>query len=102
MAIVAKAVQTNNEKELVKLDLMIHTAKTLIKNLLSIEVPQDAVVVHLGLLNTSSTLLSNLEAMRVTFSDPVKGFVGASQYVEHLNDFLSAVKDTRVYFDQKL
>ncbi len=102
MSMVAKAVQENNENELTKIDPIIVKAKGIINDLLAMSVPADAVQVHLKLLNTSSNLLSNLEAMRATFTDPVRSFAGASQYTDHLSLFLQAIQNMRNYFEQKL
>lgn len=102
MSIVAKAIKESSEKELQSIDPLITKIKHVISDLLVISVPPDAVKVHLGLLNTSSNLLSSLETMRAIFDDPVRGFVGASLYVERVSDFQNAIKNIRAYFEEKL
>ena len=66
------------------------------------EVPKDAVTVHLALLNTFSNILSNLEALRGSSVDPIGGMVGMSQYNNNINSLKTALSNMNVYFSQKL
>lgn len=102
MTIVGQALKDNKESELTKLDPTIAAAHVFVSDLLVMPVPADAVSVHLGLLNASSNLLSSLEAMRATFSDPIKSFAGASQYGKYLSDFQTSLKNLTAYFQKKL
>ncbi len=101
MAIVKQALTDNNENDLAKLDPMITQGRGVISDLVAIGVPSDAVKLHLALLNASSNMLSNLEAMRVTFNDPIRSFTGASQYGQHVLDLENALKNLQTYFKQK-
>ena len=81
------AVKDGGENALLRLDSSIYIGKELVKDLLQIEVPKSAILVHLGLLNALSSVLSNLEAMRVTFTDPVKALTGIGQYNKQMIEF---------------
>src|SRR3989338_1776490 len=75
---------------------------TFIANLLIIEAPSDAIKMHLDLLNAYSNILSNLEAMRATFTDPIRSLSGINQYEQHLRDLKSVIVNISAYFEQKL
>lgn len=96
------AMKTENEKELSKLDPLILNLKGIVSDLLIIEVPNDAVEIHLNLLNTYSNLLSNIESMRLAFKDPIKSFVGISQYGTYIQDLEIALSNINAYFEKKL
>ena len=102
MTILIKAVKTDDEKEISKLDPIILAGKGIISDLLNMEVPKEVVTLHLFLLNASSNLLSNLEQMRVTLTDPVRSFAGANHYSKHITEFQTAITNLNLYLDQKL
>ena len=102
MAIVNTALERSDENELSKLDPAILTFKTFIANLLIIEAPSDAIKMHLDLLNAYSNILSNLEAMRATFTDPIRSLSGINQYEQHLRDLKGVIVNISAYFEQKL
>lgn len=100
MVIFKDAIATENESKLAKLDPIILTNKGLLTDLLNIEVPQKAVKVHLELVNATSNLLSDLEALRVAFSDPVRSLTTISAYESHIFDFNKATQNIKTYFAQ--
>jgi hypothetical protein len=99
LAILSIAVSTNNADALRKLDPIIEARKGIIHDLLAMDVPESAATFHLALLNAYSSLLSSLEAMRVTFSDPVKSFSGANQYDTSVANLKVAVQNINTYFN---
>lgn len=100
MVILKEAVTTENESKMAKLDPIILTTKGLLTDLLNIEVPKKAVNVHLELVNAVSNLLSDLESLRVVFSDPIRSLTAISVYESHVLDFKKATENIRVYFIQ--
>ncbi len=100
MVIFKEAIATENESTLAKLDPIILTNKGLLTDLLNIEVPQKAVKVHLELVNATSNILSDLEALRVAFSDPIRSLTTISAYESHVFDFKKATQDIKTYFVQ--
>lgn len=101
LAILGVAVEKENPKELEKLDPIINGYKGIVTDLVNMTVPQDAVSTHLALLNTSSNILANIEAMRQTFTDPVKSFAAVSQYKQHVIDMMVAYEKINKYFASK-
>ena len=96
------ALQKNDEQSLVGLDPIIRIRKGMIDDFLQMDVPADAVNVHLGLLNAYSNLLSSLEGMRVVFSDPVRSFASINQYQKSVDSLKTALINMNSYFQQKL
>jgi type 1 fimbria pilin len=80
MAILEKALNSDDASQLTKMDAYITANQAFINDLLNINVPSDASKLHLELLNASSDILSNMQSMRNTFVDPVTGMAGMSQY----------------------
>ncbi len=101
VTIVVSALQKESEVELSKLDPIILTAKSMITGLLSVEVPDDAVKIHLELINSVSNLEANIEAMKVALADPVKAMSGISSYNQNILNFTTALKNINLYFISK-
>jgi len=101
MTILVTAVKKDDEKEIAKLDPIILAGKGIISDLLEMEVPKEAVIMHLSLLNASSNLLLNLEQMRVTLTDPIRSFAGANQYPQHMTEFQTALANLTAYLNLK-
>jgi hypothetical protein len=97
LVILNKAITSGKESDLAKLDPIIIGYKGLIGDFLQITVPSDAVKLHLNFLNAMSNVLSNIEAMRQTFSDPVRSFSGVSQYKQHAFDLGLAMEKLKEY-----
>lgn len=100
MVIFKDAIATENESKLAKLDPIILTNKGLLTDLLNIEVPEKAVKAHLELVNATSNVLSDLEALRVAFSDPIRSLTTISAYESHIFDFKKAIQNIKTYFVQ--
>jgi hypothetical protein len=60
-----------------------------------------AASLHLYLLNTSSKILSNLEAIRVAVSDPVKIFTVIGDYSQNMSEFGKTVTSLNALLKQK-
>jgi len=99
--IVGHAVDKQDPTELNKLDPIIAGYKHIIATLVTMDVPADAVDVHLKFLNAVSNVLSNIEGMRETFNDPVRSFAAVSQYKPHALDLANAYKDLNAYISLK-
>ena len=100
LVIISNALTNEDEVEIAKLDYIIFQNKAFLKELLALEVPKTTVSLHLSLLNSSSNLLANLEAMRVVLLDPIKGLAGIGQYTQSVSDVnLSLQKLNRFFID---
>ena len=97
LVIVSTALQSDNQKELEKLDPLITIAKGFISDFLKMEVPPSAVSVHLAMLNSFSDLLSDLEAMRVVFEDPIRAAGALGQYGNHMTQFNTALQNMNMF-----
>jgi hypothetical protein len=101
LQILQKAMASGKESDFAKLDPIIKNYKGMIAASLGIIVPKDAVTLHLALLNSISDILANLEALRVVSSDPLKAFVGLSQYSQHILQMQSSLNSLSAYFKSK-
>ena len=102
MTILKNAIDTEDEGELAKLDPIIQSYRKIVADLLAMSIPQDSVNIHLGFLNSMSNILANVEAMRQSFSDPIKAFAGLSQYQKHLDDLSVATQKIKDYYESNL
>ncbi len=102
LTIAAKAARAQDSTLISRLDYIIEDDKNLIKDLLSVDVPKDAYPVHLAFINSCSALLSDLESMRQSVSDPMKGFVGEMSYTRDITIFQGSLDNLNAYFVKKL
>lgn len=100
--IVTNSLKSGKSSELYKLDAVTDASKGFISDFLKIEVPSDAVGVHLGLLNSVSKFEADVEAMKETYNDPIRALSGISQYNEDMLVFQNALNNINAYFKQKL
>lgn len=101
MVILDTAIKASNPDELGKLDSIIVARKGIVVDLINMEVPKDAIELHLDVVNGYSNVLANLEAIRAAFTDPVMSFAGTSQYQAHTLELKDALTNLNAYFDQK-
>lgn len=101
ITLVNTAVSTNKESVLNALDPVIRAEKKVIVDFLNISVPVDAINVHLQLLNATSNILANTEALRVVFSDPVRSFSAVSEYKKANANLQSAGLSLNAYYKSK-
>lgn len=96
------AMRDENEEELAKLDPMIRANREIIAKFLEMQVPYKATSLHLALLNAFGNTLSNLEAIRGMFNDPIRGYIGFNYYNKSVLDFVSSLNNLNAYLKQKL
>jgi hypothetical protein len=101
LTILNNAIKSGKDSDFAKLDPIIANYKGMISDSLEINVPKDAVELHLAILNSISNILANVEAMRVTLTDPVRSFAGVSQYKQHVLDIDAAMIKLTEYFKAK-
>lgn len=101
IVILATALQKNSEKELKRLDPLIVTGRTLIKNLLSMEVPANVSGAHILLLNSFSSILADVEAMRISLDDPVKAFTALGQYQKDASNLQIVLEGIETLLNEK-
>jgi hypothetical protein len=99
--LVGDAMQNNNPLILAKLDPMIKAREAIISDLLKMNVPKDAIGVHLALLNAYSNFNTDLNGFRSIFDDPVKGILAINQYQKDTNVLKTALDNVNLYFSKK-
>ena len=73
-------IKSASDIKLAKLDPIITLNKSMLAELLDVEVPDKAVDYHLAVLNAASNILADLQAMRVVFIDPVRSLSAIAQF----------------------
>ncbi len=102
LSILIQALQTEKEKDLLKINPFISLYKGVISDLLSIQVPKNAIKAHLALLNAYSNILSATESMQVILADPIKGAYGISKYQNDIENLQKALDNINLYFTNNL
>jgi hypothetical protein len=100
--IIGVAIAREDENMLKRLDPIILTGKSSVTDLLGVNVPSDAVQLHLKLINVSSALVADLENIRKLSTDPASALVGISQYTNNLQEFENSINNLDAYFKKKL
>ena len=80
IAIVGKAVSTNDGSDLTKLPTIEGLYKNMTNDLMAIKVPKDTEKMHLNLVNAYEVVVSSVADMESVISDPAKGLMGISRY----------------------
>ncbi len=70
----------------------IGVGRSFIEDFLKIEVPNNAISIHLVLLNSVSMVISDLEAIREINDDPVRSLVALQQYGKDFSVFQASLK----------
>ena len=101
LTVLNRAVKSGNESDFAPIDTIIKSQKQTLADMLKLQIPSDAVIIHLNLINSISNLLSNTEAMRNAITDPIRGFAALSQYRKHIADMKTATVNINSYLDSK-
>src|SRR3989344_947592 len=96
------AVEKSDENGVVKLDSTVKALAGFVSDLLQMTVPSSAAEIHLGLLNATSNVASDVLAIKGIYLDPIKSFASMSQYSEHIENFITALGNINAFFEQKL
>ena len=95
--ILNEAIQSNNPSELDRITPIVASYQGVIKDLLTMTVPADAINLHLALLNSVSDVLDNIESIQVSFSDPAKSFIAIGQYEKNITARDTAITNLEYY-----
>src|SRR3989338_3622811 len=96
------AVEKSDENGVVKLDSTVKALAGFVSDLLQMTVPSSAAEIHLGLLNATSNVASDVLAIKGIYLDAIKSFASMSQYSEHIENFITALGNINAFFEQKL
>ena len=83
LVIFERAVRNDNPEELKNLDPILAAYEGMLREMISVSVPQNAVSIHVALLNSMSGIFSTIQAMRVIYSDPSTALLSVSEYVNY-------------------
>ena len=98
LAVLARALETQDKNELKKLDRSIEVHKALIAEFQSVRVPSSAANIHLPLINTYLATERSIEQMNTILADTLVGMIGAKAYVEHTTSLDKIFDDLKSYF----
>jgi hypothetical protein len=99
--ILRHSLETNDPKELQKLDVIISGYKNIFNEMLKMNVPASAQYTHLDLINSMSSLIVSIEGMRKVFTDPVLAMRSVQQYPESAKKMAEAFIGVKNYFLKK-
>ncbi len=88
LLIVAKATDSKDPKKLSPLNTAVQNYKNLITSLLIIKTPEIMVGIHILMIQGYATILSGIEDMQQTFTDPARGMSGITKYQAGMNILL--------------
>jgi len=97
LTIIATALESQKEYDLLKLDLIITAYSGIIQDTLKITVPKDALFDHLVYLNALSRIYTDISGMRDILNDPVKGYAAFSRYQENALILKVAFENLQAY-----
>jgi len=95
-------VSTNDMSKLKEIENSVKTYRGALVGLLKTTVPTDAVQAHLHLVNATSKMLSNSEALYGTSEDPTRSLLAIGSYQNDLQELIAAMKEISLYFKNKL
>ncbi len=96
-----RAIEQNDAAEFAKLRAASATYRTIADNLLRMEVPADAALVHRDVINSFVRFASVLEDMAETPDDPLLAFVATRQFIEQEDMIRAAYNQLDIYFTLK-
>ncbi len=93
------ALETNDAKKLNDLSVIVKSYQKIIGDFLKMPVPAGAARAHLALINSASRIAAEIDAMRLTFSDPVTAIAALRDYQSD-GKKLAAAQDTVRFYIQ--
>lgn len=96
-----RAIETENENELQKLNEIIDAYNKMSAHGLLLKVPSDIANLHLSLINSFAGTANNLKNMQKIFTDSVLGGMGFNQYQETASLMLETFRNINNFFTDK-
>ena len=96
-----RAIETENENELQKLNEITDAYNKMSANGLLLQVPSNIANLHLSLINSFAGTANNLKNMQKIFTDPVLGGIGFEQYQKTASDMLETFRNINNFFTDK-
>ncbi len=95
------SIETDNLEEIKKIDFIIDNYKNILKDILTIPVPNDVVEEHLIVVQNIASITVSIENMRVIYSDPMRAIIGLGKYKQDVLSLTEALQDIQLYFIKK-
>lgn len=96
-----KSLDTNNKETLTEIDSQIKSLSNIITNSMKVEVPREAIDIHLSFVNSCSKTVSILQGMKSVFSDPVSAIFSVSNYLNTASDMKKSYLEVSSFFEKK-
>lgn len=99
--ILNQAVVSGKQSDLDKINPMISGYNQILSDLIKMPVPSEAVNLHLELTNVVSEIISDVDSMKNTLIDPVKGLTAIKLYQSDYSNFILSIQKFGAYFKIK-
>ena len=80
---------------------IIDNYKNILKDILAISAPSDAVGEHLAAVQSIASIIVSIENMRVIHDDPIRAIIGLGGYEQDILSLTNAFQDIQFYFTKK-
>jgi hypothetical protein len=100
--ILLESIQNENKKRLSDLNVYVKAFKNITDGLLKMSVPSEFAELHLELLNSSSAVYTDLNAMSQFLDDPIKGIISVKQYSDDLVLMETVQEKINVIYKRKI
>ncbi len=97
LVILSNALESGEEEDFAKLDDVISIYKTATQNLANISIPNDAISVHVSLLNGFNSMTELLTYMRGVNTDPIKAIASVNSFTIVENDIRKSIENFSIY-----
>jgi hypothetical protein len=99
--IIRRSVDREDKSEMKKVDRIITSYENILAASLKVEVPQEAVTIHLGVLNAYSDTIMTIKGMRGIYDDPFTAVQAISHYQDASRGLLNAFLEVKGFFAGK-
>ncbi len=79
--VVQKSMETENKKELEKLNSLVSSYRGVVNDLLALNVPSTLISEHLAFINNAQALVEDVEEMKHIFEDPLQSLIYLRRYI---------------------
>ncbi len=98
--ILTSALETNSPAKVAELEPIIKGYEAILKQLSLVAVPESLVRKHVDLMNAMNRVLTDIEAFKIMFDDPILGLVSVGSYFENVKLLQSIVLDIENTFEK--
>jgi hypothetical protein len=100
--IVRDSIVSQNPALLDKLIPIIASYKNILNESLKIEVPENAVYIHLNIVNNLNSLIYSVESMSKIYADPIVALLGLTAYQTYGENFFLSIKEMGAFLNSRV